>query len=272
MIILKNLRSGRFLIVAFMAFTVFAAAAAIACSSNKESYPATASRADASPLAIGSSSGDLGAFLTGPDGRTLYVFTKDAPNKSNCDANCVGTWPPLLVTQGQSIKPDASATGTFGTTSTLSGLQVTYNGAPLYHFAGDARPGDTKGNLVAGVWFVARPDTASAALVGVRGSRDKGSLVGPTGLSLYVFAKDAAGKSNCSGQCIESWPPLIVQPDVHATAVDQASGAVGVFARVDDGRQQLTYNGRPLYYFSGDKLPGDTTGDGVGGVWSLAKA
>lgn len=269
---ISNSRHGRSLLVAFLAFMVFAAGAAVGCSSKKDSYSANPSQADISLLAIGHATGDLGAFLTASDGKTLYVFTKDSPNKSNCDATCVGTWPPLLIADGQSITGDASAAGTFGTTRTPSGLQVTYNGAPLYRFSGDAQPGDTRGNLIGGVWFVARPDTASTALVGVRRSRDSGLLVGPTGLSLYTFAKDAGGRSNCSGPCIESWPPLTVQPGDQATADDQASGALGVFTRPDDRRQQLTYNGQPLYYFSGDKVPGDTRGDGVGGVWSLAKA
>ena len=113
-------------------------------------------------LKIGIGQSELGQFLTGPDGKTLYVFTRDAPNTSNCKGDCLAVWPPLLASAGRPIVADnAAAAGKFDTITTPSGNQVTYNGAPLYYYAPDAQPGDTKGHLVAGVWFVARPDTAS---------------------------------------------------------------------------------------------------------------
>jgi predicted lipoprotein with Yx(FWY)xxD motif len=225
----------------------------------------------AATLAIKTAQGDLGAFLTGPSGKTLYVFTRDAKNMSNCNADCIGTWPPLLMKDGQAIQGDAAATGTFGHISTPSGQQVTYNGAPLYYFAGDAQPGDTKGHNLSGVWFVARPDTASTAVLGVRGTGAGAELVGPNGMTLYFFAKDAAGMSNCSGQCLANWPALTVPADLRPAAADGVTGALASFTRADNGTQQLTYSGRPLYFFAGDSVPGDTRGDGVGGVWSIAR-
>jgi predicted lipoprotein with Yx(FWY)xxD motif len=148
---------------------------------------------------------------------------------------------------------------------------VTYNGAPLYYFAGDAKPGDTNGHLVGGVWFVARPKTASTAVVGVSGSGSAAYLVGPTGEALYRFAKDTAGMSNCTGQCLENWPALTVPAGLPPTAVKAAGSTLAVIARVDVNTPQVTYNGQPLYYFAGDTVPSDTKGDGVGGVWSLAR-
>jgi predicted lipoprotein with Yx(FWY)xxD motif len=234
--------------------------------------PATQPTASAAAaLAIKTAQGDIGAFLTGPSGKTLYVFTRDAKNTSNCNADCLATWPPLLVQNGQAIQGDAAATGTFGHIATPAGQQVTYNGAPLYYFSGDAQPGDTKGHNLKGVWFVARPDTASTAVIGVRGTGASAELVGPNGLTLYFFAKDATGASNCSGQCLENWPALTVPADLQPSAADGITGAVGSFTRADDGTHQLTYNGRPLYFFAGDSLPGDAHGDGVGGVWSIAR-
>ncbi len=94
-------------------------------------------------------------------------------------------------------------------------------------------------------------------------------LVGPTGGSLYVFSKDATGVSNCSGSCAQNWPPLTVPQGIDPSAVSAAGGSLAVITR-DDGTRQVTYNGHPVYYYAGDKLPGDTNGDGVGGVWSLA--
>ncbi|MGB5442528.1 MAG: discoidin domain-containing protein, partial [Gammaproteobacteria bacterium] len=81
--------------------------------------------------------------------------------------------------------------------------------------------------------------------------------------TLYVFDNDlgAPGSSTCTGGCATSWPPLLVS-DGAASGVSD----LGTIAR-NDGTEQATYNGRPLYYFIGDNAPGDTNGDGAGGVW-----
>lgn len=222
----------------------------------------------AEALPVGVAESDLGPYLTGPDGLTLYVFTVDAPDTSNCSGGCLDNWPPLLLMDGQSVEADDAATGTFGSIDTPSGEQVTYNGAPLYYFAPDEAPGDTNGHLVGNVWFVARPETASTSVVGVSG--DSSYLVGPTGMSLYFFDNDTEGTSNCSGGCLDNWPALTVPESMDPTAVPAAGGTLDVITRDDDGTHQVTYNGLPLYYFAGDSLPGDTNGDGVGGVWTLA--
>jgi predicted lipoprotein with Yx(FWY)xxD motif len=167
MTILQSFRKRRFLLVAFAAFAVFGAGAAVACSSDNDDARASSPPSPAAaPLAVGISQSNLGAFLTGPEGDTLYVFTRDVPNESNCDAGCLAVWPPLLVAEGQSVQADPYASGTFGNISTPAGRQVTYNGAPLYYYAG-VKPGDAKGHMVQGVWFVARPDTATSAMGGL---------------------------------------------------------------------------------------------------------
>lgn len=117
----------------------------------------------------------------------------------------------------------------------------------------------------------ARPDTASTAEVNVSGTGASARLVGPNGLTLYVFAKDTAGTSNCAGQCLQSWPALTVPADLRPTAADGVTGVVAFLTRADNSARQITYNGRPLYFFAGDSLPGDTRGDGIGGVWSIAR-
>lgn len=100
----------------------------------------------------------IGSFLTGKDGRTLYVFKQDAPDTSNCTGGCASAWPPLTVGAGQSAKAGAGIGGTFGTIARDDGTtQVTYDGAPLYYFGGDAEAGDTNGQGLNGVWFVAQP-------------------------------------------------------------------------------------------------------------------
>jgi predicted lipoprotein with Yx(FWY)xxD motif len=85
------------------------------------------------------------------------------------------------------------------------------------------------------------------------------------GMTLYVFDKDAASKSNCNGDCAKKWPPLMAAADA------KDDGDWTVVAR-DDGSKMWAYEGKPLYHWINDKKPGDVTGDGVGGVWHAAKA
>ena len=93
-----------------------------------------------------------------------------------------------------------------------------------------------------------------------------GVLVGANGMTLYTFDKDAAGsgKSVCNGPCAQNWPPLA------ATAGAAASGDWVAIAR-DDGSKQWAYKGKPVYFWAKDQKPGDRTGDGVNGVWRLAR-
>jgi predicted lipoprotein with Yx(FWY)xxD motif len=96
----------------------------------------------------------LGSVLVDEQGMTLYLFTKDTPNTSNCYDQCATAWPPLLTTgdpvAGEGI--DASLLGT--TTRTDGSVQVTYNGWPLYYYEKDQAPGDVTGQDVGDVWFV----------------------------------------------------------------------------------------------------------------------
>ncbi|MEZ4503486.1 MAG: hypothetical protein R3C39_12740 [Dehalococcoidia bacterium] len=217
-----------------------------------------------------SDDGTLGPFLTDSEGRTLYIFTRDAPGVSNCTGGCLDNWPPLTATEGQDIA-STDASGAFGTLERDDGtLQVTYREAPLYYWVNDAAAGDATGHLVGGVWFVARPDTASTAVINVQEAGELAPyLVGPTGMTLYTFANDEAGVSNCAGACAENWPPLVLPEGQDPTAVDAASGELGVVER-EDGTRQVTYGGQPLYYWVNDAVPGDTTGHEVNDVWFVA--
>ena len=89
-------------------------------------------------------------------------------------------------------------------------------------------------------------------------------LVDESGMTLYTFDKDESGKSNCYNQCAVNWPPFV------AAAGDMASGDYTIVERTD-GTKQWAYDGMPLYYWIKDDKPGDTTGDGVGGVWHVVK-
>jgi len=92
-------------------------------------------------------------------------------------------------------------------------------------------------------------------------------LVDSKGNTLYLFLQDTGDTSTCTGDCAASWPALIAKGEVKAGGGgDVDDSLLGTSAR-DDGKLQVTYNGHPLYYFSGDQAPGDTNGQGLGDVW-----
>ena len=92
--------------------------------------------------------------LVGPDGRTLYTFTKDSAGSgaSACYQQCATNWPPLPVTD--SAKP----IGDFNIIiRDDNSRQWAYKGQPLYYFVKDGKPGDKTGDGVGGAWKIARP-------------------------------------------------------------------------------------------------------------------
>ena len=109
-------------------------------------------------------------------------------------------------------------------------------------------------------------------LLGTDASATLGTyLIASNGMTLYKYANDKSGTSTCSGACATAWPPYTIG-NVSALANIQAGvkGQVGTIVRAD-GNTQVTYNGLPLYFYKGDAASGDTTGQGVGGVWSVVK-
>ena len=112
------------------------------------------------------------------------------------------------------------------------------------------------------------PGTYSSNTLSVNQKTDVGDyLVAQNGFTVYTFAQDTNGTSSCNGDCAVKWPPLLGS----ITLPTNVGGSLGTVARAD-GQQQVTYDGKPLYFFSGDKAPGDTNGHGVGSVWFAAKA
>ncbi|NBD25777.1 plastocyanin/azurin family copper-binding protein [Paenibacillus glycinis] len=139
--------------------------------------------------------------------------------------------------------------------------QTTYKGWPLYYFAKDQKAGDTLGEAVGGVWFVAKADYA--AMIGA--SPTLGNyLTDASGRTLYYFDKDTAGKSNCAGDCLVNWPAYSAGGTGVPTGVNAADW--GTITRAD-GSMQSTFKGFPLYYFIKDAKAGDTLGQNVGSVW-----
>jgi predicted lipoprotein with Yx(FWY)xxD motif len=159
-----------------IALVVAATATIAACSSSGGAAtvgPATAAPATTAPVSAAPATGGattgmvlelrtdpaLGAVVAGKDGMSLYVFTKDTtPGKSACEGSCANSWPALTAADAGGVTAGSGVTGAVGTfTRTDGSLQVTLGGAPLYYFAGDSAAGETNGQGLNDVWYLASP-------------------------------------------------------------------------------------------------------------------
>jgi predicted lipoprotein with Yx(FWY)xxD motif len=153
-----------------LALLAVAAAAAVlaACSSSGTSSSSSSSGSPAAAAAGGLKTATIGGatVLTNASGFTLYSFAPDTPTTSNCNGTCAQAWPP--------VKGPATAsgvTGTFGTIKRSDGsVQATFDGHPLYTFAGDTAAGQAKGNglnVNGGLWHeITTSGTAAAGSSG----------------------------------------------------------------------------------------------------------
>ncbi|MGW4689649.1 SCO0930 family lipoprotein [Streptomyces sp. NPDC004244] len=234
----------------------------------------------------------LGQVLTDSAGFTLYRFDKDTPKppKSNCDGDCAKAWPAVAagdVTAASGM--DASVLGEVVRSD--GSKQLTVGGWPVYRYAKDTKAGEQNGQGVGGTWFALAPDGKKAAKgAGGSGSGSgsgegsggaapaQGSLsvakdpklgdhiVDGNGMTVYRFKKDTAWPmaSNCTGDCVAKWP--VVPPVDKANAKGIIEKGFSVLDR-PDGKKQQSVDCWPIYTFTGDKKPGDTNGQGVGGTW-----
>src|SRR5580704_15014642 len=95
-------------------------------------------------------------------------------------------------------------------------------------------------------------------------------LASSRGLTLYYYTEDkpGSGKSVCTGSCASAWPPLVAP--VRAPAGVRLPGPLGMITRPGGGTQ-VTINGYPVYFYAGDKAPGQAVGNGIGGAWHVIK-
>lgn len=232
----------------------------------------------------------IGRVLTDGAGFTLYRFDKDtaSPPTSNCSGDCAKAWP-VVAAEGAKAVPGTDP-ALIGSVARADGTkQLTVAGWPMYRFAKDAAPGDTKGQGVGGTWFAAAPDGKKAAPGGKGSDGGAGNgqgagnaapsglsvrkdprlgevVVNGAGMTVYRFKKDSAWpmKSACTGECLKKWP--VVEPVAKNDTKGITQKGYVVFNR-PDGIKQQTIDCWPLYTFSGDAKPGDTNGQGVGGTW-----
>ena len=202
-------------------------------------------------------------------GMTLYTYTRDtvpsrgASSVSACVGDCTSSWRPAVAARDAGAARDWSMLGRAD-----GSRQWCYRGAPLYTFAGDGVPGDAKGEgAEGGAWHAATFLPARGSLlpdsIGVRHVPDAGgtALVSSEGLTLYAYEGDARHPVPACGvgsDCARHWRPL------EAAAIANPAGDFTVIARAD-GITQWAYRGRPLYFFDGDRKPGEVRGAGVDG-------
>jgi predicted lipoprotein with Yx(FWY)xxD motif len=134
--------------------------------------PTTASAPTATPTTASSSGavvqtasatvgGKSVTILTDTKGMTLYYRTSDTAS-SVCSGGCAQAWPPLLSSGSGTPTSSTTLPGTLSVVNDTNGAQVAYQGHPLYTFASDTAPGQTSGQGVANVWFVATTDLKAA--------------------------------------------------------------------------------------------------------------
>jgi predicted lipoprotein with Yx(FWY)xxD motif len=93
-------------------------------------------------------------------------------------------------------------------------------------------------------------------------------LTDAQGKTLYYYKPDTASTVACTGGCASNWPPLTFSGSGSPTGAPSVPGKLSVLNNANGA--QVTYNGHPLYTYVGDSAPGQTNGQGKGGVWFVA--
>ena len=148
-----------------------------------------------------------------------------------------------------------STTSGSGTTPSTGGTTPTTSNGGRYGSGGGTTPTTSSTGSVI--------KTATATVNGASVT----ILTNAQGLTLYYRTSDAPPSTVCSGGCAGAWPPLVMSGSSAPTSTTSLSGKLTIVA--DANGNQVEYNGHPLYTYSGDTGPGQTTGEGVGGVWHI---
>jgi predicted lipoprotein with Yx(FWY)xxD motif len=254
----------------------------VSCSDNDD-YSTGTTDIDTANVRLASDAA-FGSILVDGNGNSLYFFSRDTKTTSECTDGCLNNWP-VFYNADISVGTGLEASD-FGTITRGDGSrQTTYKGWPLYYFANDNVAGDTNGDGVGGVWFIAKPDYsvmyANAQLIGNDGNNyledytlGDGStsyIVSVMGRTMYTFVNDRNGVNNFTAQDFSNngvWPIVEISLDEIPSVLNNGDfGTIDVF-----GRSQLTYKGWPLYYFGQDTSRGDNKGISVPnpGVWPIA--
>jgi predicted lipoprotein with Yx(FWY)xxD motif len=127
----------------------------------------------------------------------------------------------------------------------------------------------TNPTTTVGETTTAAPASSGGETVSLASSELGQILVDSKGMTLYVDEKDKPGAPNCTGACLTVWPPLAAPATPTFGAGLDATKFTTVTA--SDGTKQLAVDGFPLYTWTNDKKPGDTTGQDVNGFYVVGK-
>jgi predicted lipoprotein with Yx(FWY)xxD motif len=245
------------------ALPILAAALLLAGAARAETPVAV--DAPAAPGVITSQAVPGGTVYADIEGDTLYTFDHDKPGKSACDRACAETWHPL---------PTAWIAAPMGDWTIVTredgGRQWAFKGNPLYTFAGDHHAGETNGDGADKAWHAVMTERKFLPPKVVIWHSDFGpAFATADGRTLYVLAElrfnplgtkrhtgANLGLTECTGNCLADWPPLVAPPD----AKDAEDWSVVTRA---DGVRQWAYKGWPVYMNAQDAKPGDALGEGV---------
>jgi predicted lipoprotein with Yx(FWY)xxD motif len=238
------------------------------------------------------SSATLGNYLADKNGHALYFFSNDANGQNNCSGGCAALWAAYSVSNLTATQLDAGLNfADFGTVTITSGTQLTYKGWPLYTYTPNGTPeaaGQTTGDGVGGIWFVAKPDysimLANWQLIGANGIHYKsdytvgdGSSIYFTdalGHTLYIFKKDSANLNKFTKSDFSNNANFPIYDTVTTLKVPSVLDKTQFTSTSVFGKVQLSYKGWPLYFYGADssmraKNKGITVG-GIGTIWPVA--
>jgi predicted lipoprotein with Yx(FWY)xxD motif len=170
--------------------------------------------------------------------------------RASCNILIAATLVILFAACGSNSATTTSSSGSTATTPTSNS-----NGGGGYGSGGGTTPTtSSSANLI---------KTATATVNGTSAT----ILTNDKGLTLYYRTSDVPPSTVCSGGCAGAWPPLVMSGTGTPTSATSLSGKLTLVT--DTNGNQVEYNGHPLYTYSGDSNPGQTTGEGVGGVWHV---
>jgi predicted lipoprotein with Yx(FWY)xxD motif len=241
------------------------------------------------------SNAQVGSHIVDKDGRTLYFFSNDVNGGlSNCTGGCLTTFPIFNADPAATTFSGGLLASDFNTITLTSGAkQTTYKGWPLYYYTpgGVAEPaGQTTGEGVGNIWFVAKTNysimIANNQLTGANGLHYLGSYTAGDGLTnyicdgngntLYTFVKDSAFINKFTKPDFSNNTAFPIYETVNITVPSTLDKSLFVVTPFN-GKNQLTYNGWPLYYYGADSLHKGSTKAvtipptaPVGSIWPVA--
>ncbi len=146
-------------------------------------------------------------------------------------------------------------------------LHVNVSKAATPQFPGQDLPVMVAGKMVVPAFLVNGPLTGDVPLMISKTNTGTPYVADGVGMSLYISLNDQPGISNCTGDCLKQFHPLLaVGSIIPADGISWSK--IGVIILADHTRQ-ITYNGSPLYYYVGDLKTHDINGQGLGGAWFL---